>query len=104
MLKAMDLNAKCKEITLKASKRQLVITLSLHSPLHHLLHQEIIGAEGDAAAAVMYTMMGCCKAAEVNVEQWLTYFLEHVHDYDNDYSRDLAELLPSELKRKGLIA
>lgn len=52
----------------------------------------------------MYTMMGCCKAAEVNVEQWLTYFLEHVHDYDNDYSRDLAELLPSELKRKGLIA
>ena len=60
----------------------------------------------DAAedAAVMYTMMGCCKIAEVNVEQWLTYFLEHVHDYDNDYSRDLAELLPSELKRKGLIA
>lgn len=60
----------------------------------------------DAAedAAVMYTMMGCCKAAEVNVEQWLTYFLEHVHDYDNDYSRDLAELLPSELKRNGLIA
>ena len=60
----------------------------------------------DAAedAAVMYTMMGCCKAAEVNVEQWLTYFLEHVHDYDNDYSRDLAELLPSELKSKGLIA
>ena len=60
----------------------------------------------DAAedAAVMYTMMGCCKAAEVNVEQWLTYFLEHVHDYDNDYSRDLTELLPSELKSKGLIA
>ncbi len=25
--------------------------------------------------------------ADVNVEQWLTYFLEYVHDYDNDYSR-----------------
>ena len=54
-------------------------------------------------AAVMYTMMGCCKAAEVNVEEWLTYFLEHVHDYDTDYSRDLAELLPYELVAKGVL-
>lgn len=59
----------------------------------------------DAAedAAVMYTMMGCCKAAEVNVEEWLTYFLEHVHEYDTDYSRDLAELLPYALEAKGLL-
>lgn len=59
----------------------------------------------DAAedAAVMYTMMGCCKVAGVNVEEWLTYFLDHVHEYDNDYSRDLAELLPYALETKGIL-
>ena len=59
----------------------------------------------DAAedAAVMYTMMGCCKAAGVNVYDWLVYFLDHVHEYDNDYSRDIAELLPGALKAKGLV-
>ena len=59
----------------------------------------------DAAedVAVMYTMMGCCKIAGVNVEDWLTYFLDHVHEYDNDYSRDLAELLPHALEAKGLL-
>lgn len=59
----------------------------------------------DAAedAAVMYTMMGCCKVAGVNVEEWLTYFLDHVHEYDNDYSRDLAELLPYALEAKGIL-
>lgn len=59
----------------------------------------------DAAedAAVMYTMMGCCKAARVNVYDWLVYFLDHVHEYDNDYNRDLVELLPGTLKAKGLV-
>ena len=59
----------------------------------------------DAAedAAVMYTAMGCCKAAGVNVYDWLVYFLSHVHEYDNDYTRDLAELLPSNLLAKGLV-
>ena len=54
-------------------------------------------------AAVLYTMMGCCKAAGVNVYDWLVYFLEHVHEYDNDYGRDLAELLPGALKAKRLV-
>lgn len=59
----------------------------------------------DAAedAAVMYTMMGCCKLAGVNVEAWLTYFLDHVHEYDNDYSLDIADFLPSSLVSKGLL-
>ena len=59
----------------------------------------------DAAedAAVMYTMMGCCKAAGVNVYDWLVYFLDHVHEYDYDLRRDLAELLPGNLKSKGLV-
>ena len=26
------------------------------------------------------------------------YVLTHIHDYDNDYSKDLAELLPHSLK------
>lgn len=59
----------------------------------------------DAAedAAVMYTMMGCCKAAGVNVYDWLVYFLDHVHEYDYDLKRDLAELLPANLLAKGLV-
>jgi transposase len=50
----------------------------------------------DAAedAAIMYTMFGCCKAHGVNFRDWLVYFLNHVHDYDNDYSKSLDELLP----------
>lgn len=56
----------------------------------------------DAAenAAIIYSMMGCCKAHQVNFRQWLVYFLENVHSYDNDYSRDLAELLPHNFNRK----
>ena len=59
----------------------------------------------DAAedAAVMYTIMGCCRLAGVDVEKYFTYFLEHVHDYDSDYSKDLCELLPSRLNAAGLI-
>jgi transposase len=54
----------------------------------------------DAAedAAVIYSFMGCCKAAGVDLRTWLVYFLDHVHDYDNDYTKDLAELLPDNLK------
>lgn len=51
----------------------------------------------------MYTMMGCCKLAGVNVEAWLTYFLDHVHEYDNDYSLDIADFLPSSMVYKGLL-
>lgn len=55
------------------------------------------------AAAVMYTMMGCCKAAGVNVYDWLVYFLDHVHEYDYAPELDLAELLPGNLLAKGLV-
>jgi transposase len=50
----------------------------------------------DAAedAAVMYSLLGCCKAADVNFRDWMVYVLSHIHDYDTDYSKDLAELLP----------
>ncbi|MDR0748468.1 MAG: IS66 family transposase [Tannerellaceae bacterium] len=56
----------------------------------------------DAAedAAVLYSLMGCCKAADVNFREWFVYFLDNVHSYDQDYSMDLAELLPHNWKLK----
>jgi len=45
-------------------------------------------------AAVIYSLMGCCKASNVNFRDWFEYTLNHIHDYDDDYDRDLAELLP----------
>lgn len=54
-------------------------------------------------AAIYYTMMGCCKMADVDPKKWMLYFLNHVHDFDNDYSLDIADLLPQNLKDKGLI-
>ena len=59
----------------------------------------------DAAedAAVIYSLMGCCKAADVDFKQWMNYFLNHVHEYDSDYSKDLVNLLPHSLKKQGII-
>jgi transposase len=54
------------------------------------------GAAEDAA--VIYSLMGCCKAANVNFREWFEYVLNNIHSYDNDYSRDLAELLPHNWK------
>ena len=58
----------------------------------------------DAAedAAVLYSLMGCCKAADVNFREWFVYFLDNVHSYDQDYSMDLAELLPHNWKLKQI--
>lgn len=55
----------------------------------------------DAAenAAVIYSLVGCCKASQVNFREWFVYVLENIHEYDNDYSKDLAELLPQNWKR-----
>jgi len=49
-------------------------------------------------AAIMYSMLGCCKASSVNFRDWFVFFLNNVHKYDNDYSKDLAELLPHNFK------
>ena len=57
----------------------------------------------DAAedAAVIYSLLGTCKAMNVNFRDWLVYVLSHIHDYDNDYSKDLAELLPNNWAAKN---
>lgn len=54
----------------------------------------------DAAenAAIMYSLLGCCKAHEVNFRDWLVFFLDNIHNYDDDYTKDLAELLPHNFK------
>ena len=38
------------------------------------------------STAIIYSFMGCCKAAKVNFRTWMIYFLDHVHDYDQDYT------------------
>ena len=43
-----------------------------------------------------------CKAADVDFKQWMNYFLNHVHEYDNDYSKDLVNLLPHSLKEQDI--
>jgi len=58
----------------------------------------------DAAedAAVIYSLLGCCKAAKVDYRHWLVYVLGNIHDYDKDYNKDLAQLLPHNWKEKRL--
>lgn len=50
------------------------------------------------STAIIYSFMGCCKAAGVDFRTWMIYFLDHVHDYDQDYTKDIADLLPDKLK------
>ena len=49
-------------------------------------------------AAIVYSLLGCCKASGVNFRDWLVFFLNNIHQYDSDYSKDLAELLPHNFK------
>ena len=83
-----------------------------NNPIERCVKDMVIGRKNflfcgnhDAAedAAVIYTFMGCCKLANVDVRKWLSYFLSHIHDFDNDYSRDLAELFPHRLKESGIL-
>ena len=52
-------------------------------------------------AAIMYSLLGCCKAIGVNFRDWLVFFLNNIHQYDNDYSKDLAELLPHNFRQQN---
>jgi transposase len=52
-------------------------------------------------AAVIYSLFGCCKEVDVNFREWLVYVLDNIHSYDNDYTKDLAELLPKQWKTKN---
>jgi transposase len=54
----------------------------------------------DAAenAAIMYSLLGCCAALDVNPREWLTDVLTRIPSYNNNYSLDLADLLPHNWK------
>ena len=54
----------------------------------------------DAAenAAVIYSLLGCCKALGINPREWLIDVLTKIPVYNNDYSLDLADLLPHNWK------
>jgi transposase len=54
----------------------------------------------DAAenASIMYSLLGCCSASDVNPREWLTDVLTKIPYYNNDYSLDLADLLPHNWK------
>ena len=50
----------------------------------------------DAAenAAIIYSLLGCCKACDINPREWLTDVLTRIPEYNSNYNLDLAELLP----------
>ncbi len=50
-------------------------------------------------AAIMYSLFGTCKACDVNPREWLINVLTKIPKYNNDYSLDLAELLPHNWKK-----
>lgn len=56
----------------------------------------------DAAenAAIMYSLLGSCKACDVNPREWLTDVLSRIPEYNSNYNMDLAELLPHNWKAK----
>jgi len=50
----------------------------------------------DAAenAAIMYSLLGSCKAFDINPREWLTDVLTRIPEYNANYDLDLADLLP----------
>ena len=45
-------------------------------------------------AAIMYSLLGCCKVCDVNPREWLTDEFTRIPRYNNNYDLDLADLLP----------
>ncbi len=54
----------------------------------------------DAAenAAVMYSLLGSCKASDVDPREWLIDVLSRLPEYNGNYNLDLADLLPHNWK------
>lgn len=57
----------------------------------------------DAAenAAIMYSLLGCCKASDVNPREWLTDVFSKIASYNANYNLDLADLLPHIWKKSN---
>ena len=39
----------------------------------------------------------------VDFRNKMIYFLNHVHDYDQDYTKNIADLLPDKLNAAGIL-
>lgn len=48
--------------------------------------------------SVMYSLMACCKSAGVDPQEWLTDVFTRIPYYNQDYGKDLADLLPHNWK------
>ncbi|RCW20257.1 IS66 family transposase [Marinilabilia salmonicolor] len=57
----------------------------------------------DAAenAAIMYSLLGCCKASDVNPREWLSDVFAKIPQYNRNYDLDLADLLPHNWKKSN---
>ena len=57
----------------------------------------------DAAenAAIMYSLLGCCKASDVNPREWLSDVFAKLPLYNSNYDLDLADLLPHNWKKSN---
>jgi transposase len=52
-------------------------------------------------AAIMYSLLGCCKASDVNPREWLTDVFSKIPLYNSNYNLDLADLLPHHWKKSN---
>ncbi|MDC7218007.1 MAG: IS66 family transposase [Spirochaetales bacterium] len=52
-------------------------------------------------AAIMYSLLGCCKASDINPREWLTDVFTKIPRYNNNYDLDLADLLPHNWKKSN---
>jgi transposase len=52
-------------------------------------------------AAVMYSLLGCCKTSDVNPREWLTNVFSKIALYNSNYDLDLADLLPHNWKKSN---
>ena len=57
----------------------------------------------DAAirASIVFSLIGTCKALDINPREWMQDVLEHISEYDNG-QKDIAELLPNNWKQSRL--
>ena len=49
-------------------------------------------------AAIVYSLLGTCKACDVNPREWPIDVLTKIPKYNNDYSLDLVDLFPHNWK------
>jgi transposase len=52
-------------------------------------------------AAIMYSLLGCCKASDINPREWLTDVFTRIPLYNSNYDLDLADLLPHNWKKSN---